>query len=183
MPSGSFRCQVRLVLSDLDRQVYAQRTIATAQFPDEPDEHVLLRFLAWVLFYDEGMRDGQGWLDQTQPDLWAFDLTEQQTMWLECGVPPMKRLCKALGRSKNGKFIGLCAGDDDTLRFKKELLSERPRHLELVHLYTVPQDFVAWLEPHAGRSMDWTATISDGTLYLDCNGHSGQCNVAEVALA
>ena len=48
--STPFRCQIRLSLSDLDRQVYAQRTVAMAQFPDEPDQHVLLRFLAWVWF-------------------------------------------------------------------------------------------------------------------------------------
>ena len=183
MPSAPFRCQMRLVLSDLDRQVYAQRTVATAQYPDEPDTHILLRFLAWTLFYQEAMRDGQGWLDQTQPDLWSFDLTGQLTLWVECGVPPMKRLCKALGRSKTGRFIALCSGDEEVARFRKELKSERPRHQELVELYHVPAEFLAWLEPHAGRNMDWTATISDGTLYLDCNGHAGQCIVAPVALA
>ena len=180
--STPFRCQIRLSLSDLDRQVYAQRTVAMAQFPDEPDQHVLLRFLAWVWFYDEQLRDGQGWLDQNQPDLLALDLTGQLALWIECGLPPLKRLCKALGRSKTARFIALFADPDEAQIFRKQVLAERPRHLELIEVYCVDPAFVSWLEGHGRRNMDWSATLSDGTLYLDCDGHTEQCVLERIAL-
>jgi len=181
--STPFRCQIRLVLSDLDRNVFAQRTVAMAQFPDEPDQHVLLRFLAWVWFYDEALQDGQGFLDQTQADLWAQDLTGALTLWIECGPPPLKRLCKALGRSRTARFIALCGTESEARDLRKALRAERPRHLDRVELYFVDSEFLDWLESHGRRNMDWTATLSDGTLYLDCDGHTHQCLLHAVAVA
>lgn len=182
MPSTPFRCQVRLSLSDLDRNVYAQQTLATAQFADEPDEHVLLRFLAWAWFYEPELADAQGWVDQNQPDLWAYDLTGQLQLWVECGIGPIKRLCKALGRSKTARFVCLCRDEPEALALRKQLLGERPRHLELVELYAVGPAFVQWLESVASRNMNWTCTLSDATLYIDSDGQQSECQLQRIAV-
>lgn len=175
MSGTPFRCQVRLVLSDLDREVYASKTLSTAQHPDEPDEHVLLRFLAWTLFFDERMRDTQGWIDLHEADLQADDLTGTLNLWVECGPPPAKRLTKALGRTKTVRFIGLFGDEGEALALRKEILGQRPRHLDNIGIYLIPLEFLQWLETVGSRSMNWTATISEGTLYLDCDGHTHQC--------
>jgi len=183
MPASPFRCQVRLTLADLDRHIHAQRTIATAQFADEPDVHILMRFLAWVVAYDDHLADGQGWIDLHQPDLWAFDLTGQLTLWVECGVPPLKRLCKALGRTRTARFVCLCAGDREADHLRRALLGERPRHAELIEICAIPEPFLEWLEGKSSRNMNWAATISDGVLYLDCDGHAGSFELRFAALA
>lgn len=182
MSGTPFRCQVRLTLSDLDRNVYAQRALSTAQFSDEPDEHILLRFLAWTLFYDEQILDGQGWIDLHQPDLIARDLTGALTMWIECGTPPIKRVDKALGRSKTARFIGLFASDGEAESFRKQLVGAHPRHLAQIEIWVMPEAFMQWLEAHGGRNMQWTVTISEGTLYLDCDGASEACQPKPVPL-
>lgn len=180
MGNSPFRVQVRLTLSDLDRQVYGQRTIVVAQYPDEPDEHILLRFLAHVLFFDERMHDAPGWVDQHEPDLQASDLTGQLTLWIECGVPPMKRLVKALGRHKDTRFLALFADAAEAERFRTDIIGQRPRNLERLEIHVIPHEFMLWLETVAGRSMVWSATITEGTLYLDADGNAGECVLVRI---
>ena len=175
MSSSAFRCQVRLTLADLDRGVDASRTLVTAQQPDEPDEHILLRFLAQVLFFDEQLRDSPGWIDVHEPDVRADDLTGQLQLWIECLAPPMKRLEKALSRHKNARFITLFGNPDEAEQFRQNVIGEKLRHVEQLEIWTVPLEFMVELERHGNRNMTWNATITDHTLYLECDGENLDC--------
>jgi uncharacterized protein YaeQ len=171
MISRAFRCQVRLQLSDVDRGVYVQRQISLAQQPDEPDEHVLLRFLAFVFFYDEGLEDADGWNLIAEPDLVCRDLTGEVVAWIEVGAPAStKRLVRALGRYKDGRVIALFGVEDEARALHKDLLSQRARNLERLELLVVSTELITRLEAIGSRSMAWSATISDGQLFLDCDG-------------
>lgn len=172
-----------MTLDDLDRDVHAQRTLVTAQAADEPDEHILLRFLAWTLCFDPQLQDGHGWTDQNQPDLIGHDLTGSLTHWIECGPPPIKRVGKALGKSKTLEIMGFFADEGEALAFRKAVLAENPQRARQVAIWVIPRDFMAWLERIGGRNMDWQATISDGTLYLDCGGEQGECVAERLAMA
>jgi uncharacterized protein YaeQ len=165
-----FRCQTRLSLSDLDRQVYFERNVVLAQSPDEPDEHALLRFLAHLVVPDEQLEDAAGWMDDHQPDAHAHDLVGALTRWVECGTPPIKRLVKALGRHKDAQFHALFVEEAEARAFLHELRAQRPRNLERLELILIPEPIMAALERVGSRSMTWTATVSDGELYLDCDG-------------
>jgi uncharacterized protein YaeQ len=175
MSSSAFRCQVRLSLSDLDRGIEATRTVVMAQQPDEPDEHILLRFLAQVLFFEEQLRDSPGWIDVHEPDLRADDLTGQLALWIECQAPPMKRLEKALGRHKNARFVALFGHPDEAELFRQAVIGEKMRHVEQLEIWTLPAEFMAELERGGKRSMTWNATIADHTLYLESDGENLDC--------
>lgn len=180
--SGAFRCQVRLTLNDLDRDVYGQRTIVMAQSPEEPDEHILLRFLAYVLFYDETLADAQGWSDLHEPDLHALDLTGQLTMWVECGIPPMKRLTRALGKYKDARIVALLANMDEALSLRSQIIAQKPRNVEQLEIHVLPAEFMAWLESVGSRNMAWSATISEQTLYLDSDGQQGETQLSRLPM-
>ncbi len=175
MSSSAFRCQVRLTLADLDRGVDASRTLVTAQQPDEPDEHILLRFLAQVLFFEEQLRDSPGWIDIHEPDVRADDLTGQLQLWIECGAPPMKRLEKALSRHKNARFVALFGHPEEAELFRQAVIGDKLRHVEQLEIWTLPTTFMAELERFGNRSMTWNATIADHTLYLECDGENLDC--------
>lgn len=182
MSATPFRCSIRLTLSDLDRNVYAQQVVTVAQFPDEPDEHILLRFLAHTLWHEEALQAGQGWQDPHEPDLWAHDLTGALTLWIECGEVPMRRFAKALGRSKSARFVCVFAHQADAEQFARALKAERPRHTDHLETWLIPHEFVAWLESVGKRNMVWTATITEGTLFLDSDGNSGECQPQRLQL-
>lgn len=175
MSSSAFRCQVRLTLADLDRGIDASRTLVTAQQPDEPDEHILLRFLACVLFYEEQLRDSPGWIDIHEPDLRADDLTGQLELWVECGAPPMKRLEKALSRHKSARFVALFGNPEEAEQFRQAVIGEKLRHVEQLEIWALPSTFMAELERVGNRNMKWSATIADRTLYLECDGENLDC--------
>jgi uncharacterized protein YaeQ len=182
MPTVPFRCQVRLSLSDLDRNVYAQRTVVIAQYPDEPDEHILLRFLSHALWFDEHLSDAQGWTDHHVPDLIGTDLTGEVTQWIECGTPPMKRLVKALGHHKAAQFMAVFADPGEAESFRQAVVGEKPRNLEHLEIVVLPPPFMAWLEGVGMRSMVWQVTITEGTLYLDCDGQAAEVTPQRMAL-
>ncbi len=170
MVSRAFRCQVRLSLSDLDHDVYADKTIILAQQPDEPDEHILLRFLAWVFFFDDMLADASGWTILSEPDLIACDLLGDVRLWIECGLPSTKHLVRAMGRLKSARFIALFGDRAEAEGFSTTIAAARPRNPENLEVHVVSRPLMARLEAIAGRSMKWSATLSDGLLYLDCDG-------------
>ena len=178
MVSRAFRCQVRLSLSDLDHNIYVDKTIILAQQPDEPDEHILLRFLAWVFFFDDMLSDASGWTILAEPDLIARDLRGDVLVWIECGLPSTKHLVRAMGRSKSARFIVLFGEEPEAEGFVSSLTSARARNQHNLEVYVVSRPLMERLEAIAGRSMKWSATISDGVVYLDCDGE-----VIEGALA
>ncbi len=183
MLSRAFRCQVRLQLADVDRGVYVSRQIALAQQPDEPDEHVLLRFLCFVFFYDEGIADGDGWSLLAEPDILIRDLTGELTTWIEVGAPSqIKRLVRALGRNKSGRTIAIFGDRDEALALRKELRSHRARNIEQLELILVSPELLQGLERVGSRSMAWSATISDGALFLDCDGEILEGGIERIAM-
>ncbi len=170
MTARAFRCQVRLNLSDLDRGVYGEQTIALAQHPDEPDEHILLRFLFWVFFYEEGLSDAHGWTERNAPDVLGTDLTGDTTLWGEAGVPPIKRLVKAVSRHKRARIIGLFADPKDAADLHRQVKAARVREPRRVELMMVAPELMERLEEIGNRNMSWNATITEGELYLECDG-------------
>lgn len=177
MSARPFRCQVRLTISDLDAGVYADHTVVLAQHPDEPDEHVLLRFLFWVFCYQEGLQDAQGWTERSAPDVIGHDLTGEVTLWGEAGTPPMKRLTKALSRHKDARVVVLFADADEAADFDKQLRAARPRDPERIERLMVDRGLMDRLEQIGTRNMRWNATITEGDLYLDCDGETLQGGV------
>ncbi|MCB9739130.1 MAG: YaeQ family protein [Deltaproteobacteria bacterium] len=171
MLSRAFRCQVRLSLSDVDRGVYVQEQISLAQQPDEPDEHILLRFLSYVFFYEEGLQDRDGWNLVAEPDLSATDLTGDVTLWIEVGPPQqLKRLVRALGRYKDARIVALFADVDEATTLRRELVAQRARNLDKLEILLATPRLMERLEAIGSRSMEWDATITDGLLYLSCDG-------------
>lgn len=183
MSASAFRCQVRLTVADLDRGIDGQRTIVVAQHQDEPDEHILLRFLAQVLFYDEQLRDAPGWIDVHEPDLRADDLTGVLTLWIECAAPPMKRLEKALNRHKDARFVALFGDRAEAETFRRDVLAEKLRHVAQLEIWLIPEAFMAQLERVGNRNMTWHATIAEHTLYLESDGEGLDCVPEKLTLS
>ncbi|GEM_PF-3403892 len=172
MSGRPFRCQVRLNLSDLDRNVYGERTIILAQHPDEPDQHILLRFLMWVFFFDDRLEDGGGWTDKARPDVIGTNLVGTVQFWGEAGAPPIKRITRALNHHKDARVAVLFADDEEADSFAHALRSAKPRNPGRIERFRVSEQLMTDLERIGNRNMQWDATITEGELYLQCDGES-----------
>src|SRR5439155_999251 len=70
-------------------------------------EHVVLRVLAWCLFYQEGITFGPGLSSSDTADLWVHDLTGRLTTWIECGTARFEHLRRAIHANAGAKVHAL----------------------------------------------------------------------------
>lgn len=69
--------------------------IIVGQRETETERHVLLKFLAYLLFFREGIQIEPRLHDDNipfQPDVIAFDYTLRPTLWVECGECSVAKL-------------------------------------------------------------------------------------------
>ncbi len=73
-----------------------------AKMPDETLEHILLKFLAFLLFYSEDLLVEQAVDRQTfQPDLVRLDpQSNQPVLWIDCGIIKQDKLLKICQKNR-----------------------------------------------------------------------------------
>jgi uncharacterized protein YaeQ len=87
-------------ISDLDRGYYDQVSLHVAQHPSETLERVTVRLFAWCLHADPQLAFSRGLSTEDEPDLWQHNYSGEIELWIEVGLPDIKRLRKAAGRAK-----------------------------------------------------------------------------------
>lgn len=163
MARGATIYRVHLELSDIDRGVYAERSLSLAQHPSETLERALVRLLAFGLRYAEGLEFGRGVSATDEPDLWTREGDGRTIEWIEVGQPEMKKLVKA---ARHAQRAVLFAFGEGCWRWKKaelEPLVDPPSNLGVVH---IEEAFVKGLAASAERHLRWSLTRSEGIVYL-----------------
>jgi uncharacterized protein YaeQ len=163
MARGATIYRVHLELSNVDRGLYAERSLSIAQHPSETLERALVRLLAFGLRYAEHLEFGRGVSATDEPDLWTRAGDGRTIEWIEVGQPEMKRLVKAARHAERATLI---AFGDGCWRWKKaelDPLVDPPGNLSVLF---VEDRFVRDLAAAAERQIRWSLTISEGILYL-----------------
>lgn len=169
MARGATLYRVQLELSDVDRGVYAERSLSLAQHPSETLARALVRLLAYGLRHAEDLEFGRGVSATDEPDLWTRSGDGRTIEWIEVGQPEMKRLVKA---ARHAERATLFAFGDGIWRWRKaelEPLVDPPANLSVVHL---DAGFVNSLAEQAERQLKWSMTISEGILFLTTGGRT-----------
>ncbi len=166
MARGATIHRAALEVSNLERDVYAELSLTVAQHPSETLERVIVRVLAYALRYEEGLEFGRGVSTDDEPDLWSRHGDGRIRQWIDVGRPDPKRLVKASRRSERVVVFAFGRGAErwfDAARAELSALA----NLSVAH---VEDAFVAALAAQASRSMQWSLTFSDGSLYLASDG-------------
>ncbi len=166
LPSTIYR--VNLQLADLDRHCYESLQLTLAQHPSETPERLLARLLAYALCYREGLTFTRGVGAGDEPDLWAHEPDGRVALWVEVGLPDPARLQKAARHA--GEVVLLAFGPT---RFRWEgmhlaALSRIP-NLQVLGL---DYAFLSTLSGRLQRAIDWSLTLTEGTLYLESGGET-----------
>ena len=93
--------KVELAVADMDRNYYGDHGFTIARHPSETDERMMTRVLAFALHADDALAFGRGLSTSDEPDLWRKDLTGAIELWIEVGLPEVKRLRRAAGRASS----------------------------------------------------------------------------------
>ncbi len=166
LPSIIYRVTVQL--SDVDRGVYESLQATVARHPSETEERLVARLLAYALFFEPELAFAKGISAGDEPDLWLKGPDDRVLLWVEVGLPEPERLVKA---GRHAERVALIACGRAFPKWEQQHISklEGVSNLTLLH---VDQPFINSLVSLLDRSISWSVTVSDGTLYIDVGGES-----------
>lgn len=160
LSASIFKTNVQL--SDMDRQHYSTYSLTLARHPSETDERMMVRLIAFMRYADERLVFTKGLSDTEEPDLWVKDLTGQTDLWIEVGVPTVKRIVSKSRQVK--KIVVFGYGRNAGLWWKKNKADlEKIPNLEVVIL---PVELTESISRHVGKSMEWQCLIQDSQMSL-----------------
>lgn len=160
LPSTVYRANIQL--SDVDRGVYEPLQATVARHPSETEERLVAKLLAYAIFFEPGCAFAKGICVGDEPDLWLKGPDGRVLLWVEVGLPDPDRLIKA---SRHSERVAHVACGKSLPNWEQQHLSK----LEGISNLTVisfAQPFINRLISTLERSITWSATITDGTLYL-----------------
>jgi uncharacterized protein YaeQ len=160
--------KAQLDIADLDRNYYASHPLTLACHPSESELRMMIGLVAFALNAHERLAFSRGLGETEEPDLWQRDLTGELELWIELGHPEERRLSKACGRSRSVLVYTYSASPE---LWWEPIADRMARHRNLAVRGLDPAQ-TRGLETLVQRSMDLSATIQDGELWLrDDAGH------------
>jgi uncharacterized protein YaeQ len=175
--------QFRIALSHVDRGIDRVQSVIVERHRLESGQHLILRVLAWCLFYDEALRFGPGVVARGAADLWAHDSAERPTIWVECNVADADALRK-MAQHNRGVAIHVLFSDvslrDDFMHQLAEL-KRRPPEMDAIGIWTVDAALVSALAAHDERRQRWSVTVVGDHLYVECDGFNGDSELQRSA--
>lgn len=157
-------------LSDVDRGVYEKLSMSLARADSETAERLIVRLLAYCLCYEEGIRFTGGVSSGDEPDVWVTSLEpgmgERVKLWIEVGLPEAKRLLKA---ARHCERVILFAYGKKRAKWEADHLEEL-RERDNITMLGVDQAALALLAEALDRQINWSLTVSGGTIYLTAGG-------------
>ena len=155
--------RVKLNVSDLDRDVYADYALSVARHPSETDARMMLRVAAFAAHADEQLKFGRGISTDDEPDLWRRDLTGAIELWIELGTPDPDRLRKACGRSQQ---VILYAYGERAMNVWWDKHADALERFSNLSVFSITDAHYADLATLAVPGLDLQCTISGGDLWL-----------------
>jgi uncharacterized protein YaeQ len=166
LPSTIHR--VAIDLSDIDCGRYTRLEVTVARHPSETVERLVLRVLAYVLCYKEGLVFTKGISAGDEPDLWAKRPEGRVQEWVEVGLPDPERLRKT---SRHAERVILVAGGGGLQRWINQ---HQPKLASITNLsvLTLVPALVDRLAETLERVVEWSVTVTEGVLYLTRGGET-----------
>ena len=175
LPSTVYRASIEL--AHVDRNQYASLQATVARHPSETAERLVARLLAYALCYGEGLAFTRGICAGDEPDLWVREGDGRVALWVEVGLPDPERLLKA---SRHAGRVVLVAVGPSRWNWERQHL-ERLAATPNITVLGLDQELIARLVERLERSVVWSVTVSDATIYVDTGGATVEGTVALLA--
>lgn len=151
-----------LQLSDVDRGIYETLQATVAQHPSETEERLVARLLAYAVFHEPELVFTKGISATDEPDLWVKRADDRVRLWVEVGLPEPDRIIKA---SRHSERVALLACGRSLASWDQQQLPKLEKLANLT-VISIDQPLIARLAAQLERSIIWSVTITEGTLYL-----------------
>jgi uncharacterized protein YaeQ len=173
LPATIFR--LNLHLSDVDRGRYETIQATVAQHPSETEERLVARLLALAIFFEPELTFTKGLCAADEPDLWVVGPDGRPRLWVEVGVPEADRIIKA---ARHAERVALLACGRGLASWDQQHL---PRLEKIGNLSVVRVDpgFITTLASRLERVINWSITITEGTMYISIGAETYETAIAQ----
>lgn len=174
LPATIYRANIQL--ADVDRSVYDTLQTTVARHPSETGERMVARLLAYALFYEPELAFTKGVSAGDEPDLWSRGADGRIRLWIEVGLPDAERLVKA---SRHAERTVLIAAGKSLPSWEQQQL---PKLLNVANLTVISfeQAFITGLTATLERAINWTVTMTEGSLYVTVAGETLETTIQAV---
>lgn len=179
MAIGSTIHTFTVQLSDVDRGVYDELQLRVARHPSETAPYMLTRVLAYCLEYEEGIGFSEGVAATDEPAVLVTDLTGALVAWIEVGAPDAARLHTG---SMKAERVAVYTHRDPA-KVSAAWAGKRIHRGDEVLLHSFDPGFVERLAESIERRSTATLTRTEGRIYLELNGTSGESDIHTRAAA
>ncbi len=159
LPSTVHKASIQL--SDLDRGVYETLQATFARHPSETGERLVARLLAYAVLHEPELTATRGICAADEPDLWVKGADGRVLFWVEVGLPEPDRIIKACRHAERVALLACGRG----LAAWEQHLSRLEKAANLT-VFGIDPALITLLAAELERSIDWSVTITEGTLYL-----------------
>ncbi|RKF18797.1 YaeQ family protein [Alginatibacterium sediminis] len=159
--------KMRVALSDLERNYYDALNLTVAQHPSETLERMMARMLAYCIHAQENLEFTKGLSAIEEPDIWARELDESISLWIEVGEPNVDKIKKA---SRIAKQVVVY-----TFNSKSNVWWQQEQG-KMGYLKAEVRQFdwssIQSLAALVGRTMELSVTITGNSAYISVAEHA-----------
>lgn len=174
LPSTIYR--VNITLSHIDRGIYETLQTTVARHPSETEERLIAKMLAYAIFFEPDLTFAKGVGAGDEPDLWLKGPDGRVQLWVEAGLPEAEKLVKACRHAERAVLLAcgrLLPG------WEQQQLPKLGKISNLTVISLEP-GFITRLTALLERSVAWSITITEGTLYLTVAGNTLETVITRV---
>jgi len=155
-------------LSNMDRNRYESVSQHIALHPSETQERMVMRLLAYCANMHDQLSFTKGLSSDTEPDLWQKSYSDEIELWIELGLPDVKRIKKAASISKQVKLY--VYGGQNVGQWWK-LVQKDCQKFSNVDVYRFDLESVSKFSSQLARSMRISVMIQDGLITFSWDEH------------
>ena len=133
-----------------------------ARHPSETAERASVRLLAYAMRYAERLEFGRGVSAPDEPSLSLTSDDGRILEWIEVGQPSASRMLKAARRSVEARLFVHGRGHERWWSAEREAMAK----ITNLEVLCFDDDFVASVAEALDRSVRWSLTQSEGTMFL-----------------
>lgn len=122
----------------------------------------MARLLALGIFYEPDLAFTKGLCATDEPDLWVVGPDGRPQLWIEVGLPDAERIIKA---SRHAEKVVLLACGKALTNWDQQHLPKLEKIANLT-IVSIDQEFISILASRLERSIAWSVTITEKTIYL-----------------
>ena len=171
--------KLRLAISDLNQDYYDSINLTVAQHPSENLERMMARIVAFCLNAQENLSFTKGLSSVEEPDIWVKTLDDQIALWIDMGEPAPDRIKKSSRLAPVVKVYSFNSKSDTWW----EQIKHKVQPFTNVQFYQLQWAQVQALATFAERTMDWSLSISDNTVYISSENQSCELEVSRLIIS